>query len=54
MGDRWPESLDEHAAIIRAIEDRDEELARRLAREHMETAKKIRLRLLKETAIHSF
>lgn len=54
VGDRWPESLDEHAAIIRAIEDRDEELARRLAREHMETAKKIRLRLLKETAIHSF
>lgn len=53
VNDRWAESLDEHAALLAAIEARDADRARQLARDHMETAKRIRLRLLKESAIHS-
>jgi len=49
--DRWSESLDEHAELIRAIEAQDVEAARRMARHHMETARRLRLQLLRETAL---
>ncbi|MFP7364629.1 GntR family transcriptional regulator [Corynebacterium callunae] len=50
VSNRWAESLDEHEALIRAIENRDEALARQLAEEHMKTAKSIRLKLFRESA----
>jgi DNA-binding GntR family transcriptional regulator len=52
MSNRWPESLDEHAELIHAIEVQDADAARRIAREHMETARKLRLQLLRESALH--
>ena len=48
VGDRWPESLREHHAIVDAIEARDVEAARQLAREHFTTARALRLQLLRE------
>lgn len=50
-GDRWSTALDEHEALVRAIEEQDEEAARTLAREHMKTARRLRLELLRETAL---
>lgn len=48
VGDRWHHALDEHAALVDAIRDRDEATARRIAGEHMTTAREIRLQLLRE------
>lgn len=50
VGDRWTESLDEHEAIVAAIDARDADQARRLAGEHMRTARELRIRLLREQA----
>ncbi|GAB3692157.1 GntR family transcriptional regulator [Corynebacterium nasicanis] len=53
VDNRWESSLGEHAELLAAIESRDADLAHELARGHMETAKRIRLQLLKESAINS-
>ena len=50
VGDRWTESLDEHEAIVAAIDARDADQARRLAGEHMRTARELRIRLLRDQA----
>lgn len=52
VGDRWERALDEHEAILKAIEDRDEQQASHLLREHMKDAKRTRLQLLREHAIN--
>jgi DNA-binding FadR family transcriptional regulator len=49
--DRWDAALDEHERLVRAIEDQDEQAARAIAREHMETARRLRLQLLRKTAL---
>ena len=48
---RWNAALDEHAALISAVERQDVDEARRIARAHMETARQIRLKLLREGAL---
>lgn len=48
---RWEAALDEHERLVRAIEDQDEDAARNIAREHMETARKLRLQLLRKSAL---
>nr|WP_269437462.1 MULTISPECIES: FCD domain-containing protein [unclassified Arthrobacter] len=48
---RWDTALAEHAALIEAIERQDVDEARRIARAHMETARQIRLKLLREGAL---
>ena len=48
---RWDAALDEHAALISAIDDQDVDGARAMARTHMETARSIRLQLLRESAL---
>jgi len=48
---RWTESLDEHAALVEAIAGRRVEDARRIARMHMETARSLRLRLIRDGAV---
>jgi len=50
-GNRWAESLDEHEALAQAIEQRDSDAAGKIARQHMETARTLRLQLLRETAL---
>jgi DNA-binding GntR family transcriptional regulator len=50
-GNRWTESLDEHDALINAIEQQDGDAAGKIARKHMETARALRLQLLRETAL---
>lgn len=50
VGDRWEKSLDEHEALIAAIEARDAGTAQSLARQHMETARRLRLELLRSAA----
>jgi DNA-binding GntR family transcriptional regulator len=50
-GNRWAESLDEHEAIVHAIEKQDSDEAGKIARQHMETARTLRLQLLRETAL---
>ena len=50
-GNRWTESLDEHEALIQAIEQQDSDEAGKIARQHMETARTLRLQLLRETAL---
>lgn len=50
---RWEQSLDEHAAILEAIVQRDGDKANELARTHMSKAREIRLELLREAAIKS-
>ncbi len=47
---RWKESLDEHGQLIEAVSLGNEETARHIARSHMETARKLRLALLRESA----
>lgn len=47
VGSRWEESLDEHAALVAAIDARDEERAREIASAHMRTARDLRIRLLR-------
>ena len=48
---RWTEALDEHAALVDAISDRRVDDARRIARAHMETARALRLRLIRDAAL---
>jgi DNA-binding GntR family transcriptional regulator len=50
VGDRWDDALDEHARLIEAIRAREETMARRIAGEHMNTAREIRLQLLRDAA----
>jgi DNA-binding GntR family transcriptional regulator len=52
-GNRWAESLDEHEALVKAIEIQDGDAAGKIAREHMETARALRLQLLRETALQT-
>ncbi|WP_241209196.1 MULTISPECIES: FCD domain-containing protein [Gulosibacter] len=47
VGDRWERSLDEHEALVAAIDARDEGLARQLASDHMRAARELRIRLLR-------
>jgi DNA-binding GntR family transcriptional regulator len=49
-GDRWREVVDEHAHIVAAIRAGDDRTARELVGAHMNTAREIRLRLLREAA----
>lgn len=48
VGTRWEEALAEHRRLVTAIEARDAEAARSTAREHFETARAIRMELLRE------
>ena len=48
---RWEDALDEHAALAKAIGERRVEDARNIARQHMETARTLRLQLLREAAV---
>ncbi|WP_298254543.1 GntR family transcriptional regulator [uncultured Arthrobacter sp.] len=50
VGNRWQEVLGEHEALISAITERRSEDARAIARAHMETARTLRLQLLRTTA----
>ncbi|MET1065520.1 MAG: GntR family transcriptional regulator [Arthrobacter sp.] len=50
-GNRWAEALDEHEALVHAIERQDSDAAAKIARQHMETARALRLQLLRETAL---
>jgi DNA-binding GntR family transcriptional regulator len=50
VGKRWDEALAEHAKLVAAITAGDETGARNTAREHMETARMIRLDLLRKSA----
>ncbi|HEU5157200.1 MAG TPA: GntR family transcriptional regulator [Streptosporangiaceae bacterium] len=47
---RWEQSLTEHQALIAAIRDGDAEGAGEVAREHLRTARDIRLRMWRERA----
>lgn len=49
VGDRWTEALTEHRLLVEAISARDEAKARELARTHMETARTLRLGLLRDS-----
>ena len=51
VGRRWEDSLDEHAALVDAIDRQDVETAKAVARAHMETARRLRLQLLREGAL---
>ena len=46
---RWAEAQAEHADIIEAIRQHDEQTAKRLSREHMAAARDIRLRMVRGT-----
>lgn len=52
VGDRWQAVVAEHAHILEAIRAQDEMAARELAGAHMNTAREIRLSLLREAASH--
>lgn len=52
VGNRWEESLDEHAAMTDAIEARDAAGASEVARKHMSRARDIRLDLLRENLLN--
>lgn len=51
VGGRWQEALDEHAELLEAIDQRDAEAARAVARKHFETARSIRLDILRRAAL---
>lgn len=51
VDDRWSTALDEHERLLRAIEAQDVEAAQDVAREHMETARTLRLQLLRKAAL---
>ena len=48
VGTRWEESLQEHAEIVRAVREGDPDAAGSAAAEHMQTAREIRLSLLRD------
>jgi len=48
---RWFEALAEHAALVEAIADRRADDARSIARSHMETARTLRLKLIRDSAL---
>lgn len=50
VGNRWNDALDEHEALVRAIAEQRADDARAIARKHMETARSLRLALLREAA----
>ena len=50
VGNRWQEVLVEHEALVTAIADRRSDDARVIARKHLETARTLRLALLRTTA----
>lgn len=50
VGGRWREALDEHDELLRAVRDRDADRAAGLATAHMNTARSLRLDLLREAA----
>lgn len=52
VGERWGEALAEHSKLVAAITAGDETAARDIARDHMETARRIRLDLLRKSASH--
>jgi DNA-binding GntR family transcriptional regulator len=49
VGQRWQEALAEHGSLVEAISARDEAKARELSRAHMETARSLRLGLLRDS-----
>ncbi|RAN74859.1 hypothetical protein B5P43_27680 [Bacillus sp. SRB_336] len=49
VGARWQDALDEHGRLVAAIAARDEISARETARAHMETARSLRLGLLRDS-----
>jgi len=51
VGHRWDDALDEHAALVEAIRGRNVAAARDVARRHMETARTLRLQLLRDAAV---
>ncbi|WRH26577.1 FCD domain-containing protein [Arthrobacter sp. JZ12] len=50
VGNRWNDALDEHEAMVHAIADQRVDEARAIARRHIETARTLRLGLLREAA----
>lgn len=50
VGDRWSASLEEHSRLVEAIREHDEAGARAIAGAHMDTARRIRLALLRTAA----
>jgi DNA-binding GntR family transcriptional regulator len=46
---RWEEAVAEHQGIIDAVRNQDEELAKRLSRDHMAAARDLRLQMVRET-----
>lgn len=48
--DRWHDALDEHEALLQAIAEQRVEDAARIACTHMETARALRLKLLRDAA----
>jgi DNA-binding GntR family transcriptional regulator len=52
VGDRWNVALDEHSRLIEAVRAHDDAGARTIASAHMNTAREIRLALLRDTAAH--
>ncbi|THJ66728.1 GntR family transcriptional regulator [Arthrobacter echini] len=51
VGNRWQEALTEHEALIRAVADQRSQDARAIARAHMETARTLRLQLLRTSVV---
>jgi DNA-binding GntR family transcriptional regulator len=49
VGHRWEEALDEHQALVDAVAQRRPAEARNTARKHMETARSLRLALLRDS-----
>ncbi|MBE0011304.1 GntR family transcriptional regulator [Arthrobacter sp. AET 35A] len=50
VGNRWEDALDEHEALVKAVVDQRADDARQIARQHMETARALRLELLRTAA----
>lgn len=49
VGERWQEALAEHGRLVDAISARDEAKAREVSKAHMETARSLRLGLLRDS-----
>ncbi|MCQ9164487.1 GntR family transcriptional regulator [Arthrobacter sp. STN4] len=52
VGTRWEEALDEHGRLVEAIDAGDESSARDIAGAHMESARSLRLGLLRDSISH--